>query len=121
MPNFRGNYSDYPFLWALPLASFCFMLASGRYNSRKASWRAFLCSSISMLLNMATIGAAIFPNWIYAFGNPANSLTLYNASSSELTLKTMLVLAGIGMPVVIIYTAWVHRTFRGKADHGATY
>ena len=43
-----------------------------------------------------------------------NSLTIYNASSSETTLSTMLVIALIGMPLVIIYTVVIYRVFKGK-------
>ncbi len=47
-------------------------------------------------------------------GESATSLTIANASSSERTLRTMLVIALIGMPAVITYTALIYRTFRGK-------
>ncbi len=119
--NAGKNYSEHPFLWVLPVASFIVLLAISRFQSRKAYWRAFLCSSISIFLNMAAIGAGIFPKWIYSLGNPDNSLTVYNSSSSALTLKTMLILVAVGMPLVLFYTAWVHRAFRGKADPEATY
>ena len=44
-----------------------------------------------------------------------------NASSSPLTLKTMLILAIIGMPIVIGYTVWTYRTFKGKVTPGESY
>ena len=43
------------------------------------------------------------------------SLTIYNAASSPATLKIMFIIALIGMPLVITYTAIVYWTFRGKA------
>ena len=44
----------------------------------------------------------------------ANSLTIYNASSTPRTLAVMLVIALVGMPLVILYTAYIYRTFRGR-------
>ena len=44
----------------------------------------------------------------------ANSLTIYNASSTPRTLTVMLIIALIGMPLVIGYTAFVYKTFMGK-------
>ena len=44
----------------------------------------------------------------------AASLTVYNASSTPYTLRVMLVIALIGMPFVIAYTAIIYRAFRGK-------
>ena len=44
----------------------------------------------------------------------AYSLTIYNASSTPRTLTVMLVIALIGMPLVLAYTAYIYRTFAGK-------
>jgi len=57
---------------------------------------------------------SLFPRLVPAFGDLKYSLTIYNASSSETTLKTMLVIALIGMPLVITYTILIYRAFKGK-------
>ncbi|HUA66804.1 MAG TPA: cytochrome d ubiquinol oxidase subunit II [Alphaproteobacteria bacterium] len=46
--------------------------------------------------------------------NPENSLDIYNASSSHKTLGIMLIIAGIGVPIVLAYTACIYWIFRGK-------
>lgn len=43
-----------------------------------------------------------------------NSLNVYNAASSVKTLKIMLTIALLGMPVVIAYTVSIYWIFRGK-------
>jgi cytochrome d ubiquinol oxidase subunit II len=43
-----------------------------------------------------------------------NSLTVINAASTEKTLGIMLVIALIGLPVVLAYTACIYYIFRGK-------
>jgi cytochrome d ubiquinol oxidase subunit II len=46
--------------------------------------------------------------------NPENSLTIYNAASSLRTLAIMGIIALIGVPLVLAYTAGIHWIFRGK-------
>ena len=48
----------------------------------------------------------------------ANSLTIYNAASSAKTLRIMLIMALIGMPLVIGYTTTIYWIFRGKVKLG---
>ena len=41
------------------------------------------------------------------------SLTVWDASSSKLTLAIMLDAIAIFLPIVIVYTGWVYRVLRG--------
>ena len=50
---------------------------------------------------------------------PGNSLTIYNAASSQKTLGIMLIVAAIGMPFVIAYTSVIYWVFRGRIAIGA--
>jgi cytochrome d ubiquinol oxidase subunit II len=59
-------------------------------------------------------GAIHFPNMVRGAANHAHSITIGNSSSSSLTLKIMLIIALIGMPVVIAYSAYVYYIFKGK-------
>jgi cytochrome d ubiquinol oxidase subunit II len=76
--------------------------------------QAFFFSSCVFLSLWGTVGAIHYPNLVRAT-NPAMSLTITNASSSALTLKVMLIIAVIGMPLVIGYTIYAYRVFKGKA------
>ena len=73
---------------------------------------AFLMSSLSFIGLWGMAGSYLFPNLVVAI-NPANSITIAN-SSSQLTLTVMLIIALIGMPIVIGYTTFVYRVFKGK-------
>lgn len=75
---------------------------------------AFYMSSLAFTGLWGIVGAVHFPNLVSASNDPNLSLTIYNASSGELTLKIMLIIALIGMPIVIFYTAYVYKVFRGK-------
>lgn len=82
-------------------------------NARR-EFRAFLSSCAAMAGLMAIFGVGMYPNLVYSSPFPENSLTAFNASSSQGTLKTMLIIALIGVPVVIAYTISIYWIFRGK-------
>ena len=90
-------------------------LALIRAFSRKGEdLKAFFASCAGIAFILLAVVAALFPNLVVASNDQALSLTIYNSSSSLLTLKTMLVIALLGMPVVIGYTVYIHRIFKGK-------
>ncbi len=43
-----------------------------------------------------------------------NSLLIYNSAPSELTMKVLLIIVAIGIPLVLGYGFFIYRTFRGK-------
>ncbi len=104
----------------LPLAAALVALAAmvvarhavGVGNTR----RAFAASSLAIAGHLGAAGATLFPNMVPATNDPSLSLTIWNASSSQNTLTVMTVLAVLGMPIVLGYTAWVYRMFSGKVD-----
>ena len=61
------------------------------------------------------------PEPIVSTTDPAYNLTIYNAASAENTLLVCLVVAVIGIPFILLYTAGVYYFFRGKTrvdSHG---
>lgn len=80
--------------------------------SRDASGRSFFLSSLMTAGLMGTAGFGLYPCLVPALGG-GESLTIANSSSSQLTLKTMLILALVGMPIVIGYTIFIYRSLRG--------
>jgi len=56
----------------------------------------------------------LFPRVMVSSLNPEWSLTIYNASSSEYTLKIMTVIALILVPIVLIYQGWTYYVFRKR-------
>jgi cytochrome d ubiquinol oxidase subunit II len=76
--------------------------------------RAFLASSVAIAAQIGLAAAALYPRLVPARPDLERSLTIYNASSTPRTLTTMLIIALIGMPFVIAYTAVIYRVFKGK-------
>jgi len=56
----------------------------------------------------------MFPRIVPSSTDLAYSLTIYNAASTPRTQTAMLIIALIGMPLVIAYTAYIYRVFKGK-------
>jgi cytochrome bd ubiquinol oxidase subunit II len=73
-----------------------------------------ISSSLMIVCIIGMSALSLFPNLVPSNIDLNNSLTVYNASSTSLTLKTMLIIAIIGMPIVIIYTIYIYRVFKGK-------
>lgn len=77
--------------------------------------RAFIASSVMIASVVGLFALSLYPKLVPSSTDLENfSLTIYNASSSQYTLKTMLIIALIGMPIVIAYTIYIYRVFKGK-------
>ncbi|HSA95593.1 MAG TPA: cytochrome d ubiquinol oxidase subunit II [Acidobacteriota bacterium] len=85
--------------------------------NRGKDGRAFAGSSAVLLGLWGIVGAIHYPNLVRAT-DPALSLTLANASSSPLALKVMLIIALVGLPLVVGYTVFAFRVFKGKVRLG---
>lgn len=78
--------------------------------------QAFVSSALTIVALVGLLGLGLWPNLVTAANDPGYSLTAYRAASSVGTLRTMLVIAGIGMPFVLVYTVAVYWTFRGRVN-----
>ena len=81
---------------------------------RGRDFAAFFGSSAVLFLSLATISAGLYPNMLKSSTSPAYSMTVSNASADHYTLTVMLVVAIIGIPFVLLYTAGVQYLFSGK-------
>jgi cytochrome d ubiquinol oxidase subunit II len=86
------------------------------YHGR--DWRAFLSSCAAMISLMVLFAIDQYPNMIFSWPHPEDSLTIYNSASSPKTLGIMLIIACIGVPIVIAYTVCIYWIFRGKVKLG---
>jgi len=106
--------------WALAALVIIALISLCLASVKKRDGWAWVFSSAAFLGLWGIVGAVQYPYLVRA-ADPALSLTVSNSSSSQLTLKIMLLIALIGMPLVIGYTAFAYRVFKGKVrldDHG---
>jgi cytochrome d ubiquinol oxidase subunit II len=81
---------------------------------RKKDGLALVGSAFGILGLVAIAAVGNYPAVVPALGTPERSLTIANSASSHLTLLVMLIIACIGVPIVLAYTALVYRSFWGK-------
>lgn len=102
-------------IWWILLILFIVSVLSVRIFLNKNNFKlSFLFSSlvIATVIGLAAVG--LFPNLVPSSLDPNFSLTITNASSTEKTLTTMLIIALIGMPFVAVYTIIMYKIFKGK-------
>ena len=75
-----------------------------------------LFSKLAIFGIISTVGLSMFPFLLPSSLDPRSSLTVWDASSSHMTLFIMLVVTIIFLPMILAYTAWVYRVLWGKVD-----
>ena len=97
-----------------PAAALIALVLAWRFVRQGREFLAFLASSATIALLLVSGAIGIFPNLIISTTDAANDLTIYSAASADNTLVVCLIIAIIGMPFVLLYTAGVYYFFRGK-------
>lgn len=108
------NYGKHPWMLIAPILGFAGPLLAwiGIRTGREAL--AFGGSSIGAAGIIATVGLSMFPFILPSSIDPASSLTVWNASSSHVTLFIMLAVTIVFLPIVLLYTAWVYKVLFGR-------
>jgi cytochrome bd ubiquinol oxidase subunit II len=114
LPHVYETVRARPWILFVITAAVLVILNIPREFHHKRDFNAFMSSCLGMALMMAAFGFTYFPNMVLSSPSPENSLTIMNASSSPKTLGIMLVIALIGIPIVLTYTACIYYIFRGK-------
>lgn len=106
------NYEHEPALWALPVLAFlCGIVSLVCSKLDRANW-ALLASAVMVTMVILTAGVSMFP-----FLAPSNislnsSLTIWDASASQVTLEALLYFAGVLLPVMAFSTRWLYKFLR---------
>lgn len=80
---------------------------------------AFGGSSLSALGIISTVGLSMFPFILPSSTDPRSSLTVWNASSSHMTLFVMLLMTVVFLPLILAYTAFVYKVLWGRSSVAA--
>jgi cytochrome bd ubiquinol oxidase subunit II len=114
IPHIAAAVRSQPIFGAIAILSLVTMALIPREIHKKRDGRAFVASMVTIALMMTLFAASMFPTLVLSSGDPVQSLTIYNAASSEKTLGIMLIMCLIGMPMVVTYTISIYWIFRGK-------
>ncbi len=98
----------------VPIAAVVVLLITGYFLNRKMEGWAFIMVALNIVLTQVTFFSMTFPNVMLSTTNPAYSLTIYNASSSQYTLTVMSIVALIFVPIVLAYQGWTYYMFRKR-------
>ena len=120
IPHMVRNLKAFPLLWVLPLLNALAIANIPREIHHGRDFLAFLSSCASLAALMALFGIGVWPYLIYSQPFVVNSLNIYNAASSPETLRIMLIIALMGMPLVLSYTVSIYYIFRGKVKLDTT-
>ncbi len=113
-PGVTKNFVAFPVWFILPAFIILSIIVIPGFINSRLYFRAFIASSAILAFCIAIAAIDIYPNLVISNPNPENSLTIFNASSTQKTLFTMLIIACIGLPLMFIYKIFVYRIFRGK-------
>lgn len=104
--NWFGNYANYPILWALVLASVALPLLTSLVARAGKPGFAFVLSSLTIAAIILMTGFTLFPFVMPSSSDLTSALTLWDSSSSKLTLEIMFWVALMFVPIILSYTFW---------------
>lgn len=114
-----SNYAAHPWMVLAPALGLVFPLVALLLLTLRREVMALLASSLAIFGIISTVGLTMFPFILPSSVDPKSSLTVWDASSSHMTLFIMLVVALIFIPIIVAYTSWVYRVLWGKVDEKA--
>jgi cytochrome d ubiquinol oxidase subunit II len=114
--GWMANYRAMPWTWIFPVLGVAGALLSAWLLRAGRGLSAFLASALAIACIILTEGLAIFPFLLPSSTHPSSGLTLWDSSSSHMTLFVMLVAACVFLPLILFYTSWVYRVLRGKVS-----
>ncbi|MCC2523547.1 cytochrome d ubiquinol oxidase subunit II [Vibrio coralliilyticus] len=111
-----NNFEQYPLMWIAPALGVVMSLVTVLASRLERGGIAFFASSLGNAGIIFTAGLAMFPFIMPSDLVPNHSLTMWDATSSELTLNLMTGVAFIMVPVILAYTIWTYYKMFGRLD-----
>jgi len=109
-----NNYFAYPILFAVILITVTALVGIKLFLVKRNFFRAWFASALTIVGATFFGVIGLYPNMFPSSINADFNITVHNAASSPLTLKIMLVVVIIFVPVVIGYQIWAYNLFKGK-------
>jgi len=113
-PVLKAHFTAQPVGLMIPLLTIALLVGQFIFMRRKSDFWAFVVSSLLTLSLLASAFFGQFPNLVLSAVDPANSLTIYNAATSEYGLRLGLVWFSIGFVLMLAYVGFMYRSFWGK-------
>ncbi len=107
------KFKEYPAFFVIPILAFLAVANVPRLVSKKKYGQALIFSSLTMAFLLMLVAFQLYPVLLPSTINPAYSITIYNAASSQKSLGIMLIIVCLGAPLLAFYFAFLYRTFKG--------
>ena len=108
------NYTTFPWFYRVPLMVLIMTFLTLLFSRTNRPFFGFITSSLTIAGVILTAGISMYPFLLPSSSHPNNSLTIWDSSSSHMTLKVLFWATVVFLPIVIMYTSWVYRIMRGK-------
>lgn len=108
------NYATLPVLWTVPALGLLGALGGVAMTRTGKAAAAIVLSSISLLGIILTPLVSMFPFIMPSSSQPNAGLTIWDCTSSPLTLEIMFFVTLIFLPLVLFYTGWAYKVMSGK-------
>lgn len=106
------NFMNSPAWFVVPATAVITLLGMRILIAGKKSVAAFFSSCVTIVMVTFTGVIGLFPNLIPSSLDPRYSLTAFNSSASQYTLKIMTLVVAIFIPIVIAYQIWMYIIFK---------
>lgn len=104
-----------PYLFGVGVLTLLAIMCVPYFVHRKKDGTAFIFSSLSITFLIGLFGLGTYPYMVRSsINNGIDSLTLFNSAASIETMRVVLLVALIGVPLVLAYGYWIYKIFRGK-------
>ncbi|MGO3644867.1 MAG: cytochrome d ubiquinol oxidase subunit II, partial [Pseudoalteromonas sp.] len=111
-----ANFAVYPLMWIAPILGIVMALFAVIATKAQKGALAFVASSLTCAGVILTAGFAMFPFVMPSSLNPNDSFTMWDSTSSLLTLQIMTGVAAIMVPIILGYTTWTYYKMFGRLD-----
>jgi cytochrome d ubiquinol oxidase subunit II len=108
------NYLSAPILFLVILVTVAALLGIRFFLEKENRFGAWFSSALTIVGATFFGVIGLFPNLFPSSIDPGYSLSAFNASSSPMTLKIMLLVVILFIPLVLAYQVWAYHLFKGK-------
>ena len=108
------NFNTTPVLWAIPALGVLLPLLTMLTSRLEKGALAFVFSSLTLACIILTAGIAMFPFVMPSSTMLNASQTMWDATSSHMTLNLMTYVACVFVPIVLAYTIWCYWKMFGR-------
>lgn len=116
IPHLSDAFKSHPVMFIIPLITMLSIASVPRMASKKKYGWAFFFSSVTISMLLILVAIELYPILLFSNIDPAYSIDIYDAASSTKSMQIMLTIVAIGTPLVLAYTIFVYKTFKGKVQ-----